>query len=144
MLNTHDSFRTYIPVVDAAPQALGARFSRPAPSSGGGVRPPRLRLGLGGPQNSGRAEHLVRLHQDSEGPLLPSHIGMEHLGLTTIGVANLFQSGVQRNAQDRVRINLEAKRRQSERSSGVGYFGHTAASIMERRGPSVNFEAAIA
>ena len=89
-----------------------------APRSGlgraAGCGLPGLRFRTRGAGHARRAEHLVGLHEDAKRPILAPGIGMVHLGLQLVGVANLLEARLGRNAQYLMRVDLKAEERQGE------------------------------
>ena len=66
---------------------------------------------MGGADDAGRGEQLVRLAEDAEDPVLAAGVGMITLGLCAVGVADLLERGVGRDAEDLERVDLEAELR---------------------------------
>src|SRR5579883_1442220 len=64
---------------------------------------------MGGADDSRRAQQLVGLGEDAEGPILAAGVGMVLLGLLAVGIADLLQGRVGRDAQHLERIDLEAE-----------------------------------
>ena len=67
----------------------------------------------------GGAEHLVRLDQDPKRPFLAADVGMKGLALLAIGVADLRQRRIRRDAQNDQRVDIKAEGRQGGRPSRV-------------------------
>jgi len=97
-------------IVNAAADGLSAWLVRP---SCGRCRfgLPADGLGPGRPQHAGRAEQLIGLDQHTECPFLAAGVGMEGLALLVIGVADLLQRRIRRDAKDRLRVDVKAEGR---------------------------------
>ena len=89
-LDGDDAGGVHVLVVDAGVDGLGVRSGRGRGACGDVAGAGRL--DVRGPGDAGRAEHLVRLTEDPERPVLAAGVGMIALGLLLVGVADLAAS----------------------------------------------------
>src|SRR5262249_12539512 len=108
MLHGDDPGGVDILIVDACVDGLGLGAG---PSTGCGPARTGRGLDLGRADDPRRAQQLVGLGEDAEGPILAAGVRMVFLGLLPVGVANLLQRRLGRDAQDLERIDLETEQR---------------------------------